>query len=188
MFAVFITVVIAVAATLAGIHGTSGRYARNVEASFFDGVYMKAEGYTQPGIATHLDVCANAALGLATLLEKYPELAGPSEDLLSARRELVAADGILAKNNAFSNMVGRYNVILDAAKSSGLSEQDLINTGQYASSFSGAFGAISRSAYNDNVREHLSGQSFFSSIMGVFTGAKQPELFSLANTTLSAWN
>ena len=179
--AILITVVIAILATLLGVYRTSNKYTRDIEAMFYDGVYLKSEGYTQPGIESHLNNAANAALGLATLMETYPELEFQVEKLKSARRGLLAAETISEKNIAFLEMRERYidldNASLNEGLNLGISERDIIAVSQYDSTFFGALNALSASGYNDEVMEYLNSRSFLTRLLVVFTPAREPEYF-----------
>ena len=175
--AILITVVVVIASTLLGVYNTSGRYARQIEKMFYDGVFLSDQGFTQPGINTHLENGANAALGLATLLEKHPELSKSTETLLSARRELMSADGVAQKEQAANKMRDGFIDLLDAARDADLSERDKDAATQFYSVFNGALIAISNSRYNDVVGDHLNSQCALMHLAGNFVSAKQPHSF-----------
>ena len=177
-FAILLTIIVAIIATMIGVYSTSVRYTRDVEAMFYSGVEHKGEGYTQPGISSHLDNCVNAALNLATVLEKYPELAGKSEDLLSARRDLLAAVKISDKSSAYINMRTAFNDLLNAAVSVDLTERDMTATAQHFLLFNGAANAMSNSRYNEEVVGYLNGRSALMRFIGTFVPTREPEFFS----------
>jgi len=188
--AILITVVVAIAATLFGVHKTADQHASKVEAMFYEGIYLKDEGYTQPGLATHLDSCANAALGLATTLEKYPELAGRAEELLSVRRELIAAESISDKSSANQQMRRCFIDLLDAAQFVDLSEQDIESVKQYYAQLFGATSAIFNSRYNDKAYEHFVkfGQSRIVFEIDKLFPLKHPDYFNLiTNDGKDSW-
>jgi len=144
---------------------------------FYDGVYLSDAGYTQPAISSHLENGANAALGLATLLGNYPELAGKSGELLSARRELLAAGSIGDKSLANQKTNDLVIGLLDAAMSVNLTERDINAASQYYSTFIGASNAIANSNYNVKVSDYLNGRSVLMRILGIFVPAKEPDFF-----------
>ena len=162
-FAILITVIIAVCATLFGVYRTAGRYTRKIETMFYDGVYLQDGGYTQPGIDSHLNNAANAALGLATVMGKYPELEYQTGQLISARRELLAAKSINDKSSANLEMWARFINLSDAVTASSpdiaLTDSDKTAEAQYLETFRGASNAMSDSLYNTEVTKYLDGRS-----------------------------
>ena len=176
-----ITVAVAVAGTLSGVAGTANRMTRDVEAMFYDGVYLKDEGYTQPGINAHLNEAANAALGLATIMRSYPELADKAEALITARRELIAAEKISEKRSASMEMWAGFYELTEAAgnvsSKTGISDSDMAAAFKYSDTFRGAYNAISRSAYNYRVAEYLNGRSVLTRFIGAFISAREPDYF-----------
>ena len=177
--AIMITIIVAVLATSLGVYKTSAAYTKKIEAGFYNGVYLKDEGYTQPGINHHLDNCAAEALNLATVLGKYPGLSGKADSVLAARRELLDAGSIAAKQASYLTMASCVYDLTSAAKNVDLSENDIKALTGYSSIFSGALTAISGSVYNDTVTEYLDGRSPF---MGTFSGIipmKEPAYFEL---------
>jgi hypothetical protein len=175
--AVIITVVVVIFATLIGVYRSANRVTREVEAMFYDGVYLREQGFTQPGINSHLVNCANAALSLATLMEGYPELSGRVEDLLSARREFMAADSIMLKGSATWAMRDSFFHLLEAARGVDLSDRDKEAAAQLYATFNGALIAAFNSRYNDVVRERVSSQSAILRYLGYSVGAKQPTAY-----------
>ena len=176
-FALLVAVVVAVSALIIGTNRTSDRYASKIEESFYSGVYINAENYTQRSIDSHLNNCADAALGLATMMGAYPELADKADELLTARRELLAAESIKQKGLAGKLTRDRFSQLLDAATSAGLSKRDVDAATEFFSTFSGALTAISGSRYNDKVNEYFDGQSLIARTIGKLANAKQPEAF-----------
>ena len=179
--AVLITVAAAIAATLLGVAGTANRMTRDIEAMFYNGVYLKDEGYTQPGIDSHLNEASNAALGLATIMGNYPELSDKAEALISARSGLLSAKRISEKRLANLRMWASFNELAEAAgnvpPNTGMSERDKAAASKYTDTFRGAYIAISSSAYNDKVSEYLSGRSVLTRFLGAFVSASEPEYF-----------
>jgi len=178
-FVILITVVIVILATMFGVYRTSARYTREIENMFYDGVFLKSEGYVEQSINTHLENCANASLGLATIMENYPELASGAKDLLSSRRDLFAAGSIKEKSVAFSEMRELFIELLENSMLVELSMRDMEAASQYLSTFNGAFIAIASSSYNDRAIEYLDGRSALMRIIGLLVPVKEPELFKV---------
>ena len=176
-FAVLITVAVAVLATLFGVYRTSARYTRKIEALFYDGVYLRDEGYTQPGIEAHLENSANAALGFAAFMDKYPEFAPQAEELIFARRELLAAKGIGEKSAAYLEMSRLFYALFFKQLDAYLPGRDVDAARRYYDTFYGAATAIFNSGYNDEVREYLDGRSFLMRFAGAFAPVREPEYF-----------
>ena len=181
IFAILLTVVVAVLATLLGVYRTANRMTHQVEAMFYDGVYLKNEGYTQPGIDSHLNNASNAALGFATIAVNYPELSEKSENLVLARRELLAVVGVGDKSAAAVRMWDRFSDIVDAMSNDlpdgDMSGRDMAAMTQYFNTFVGAYNAISVSVYNDKVTEYLDGRSFLARAFGALVSAREPDRF-----------
>ena len=74
--ALAVTVFVIVASTLFGVGRDALRISGEIEACFYGGVFVEDGGYLQPGIASQLDRCADAALGLASLLVDHSDLSG----------------------------------------------------------------------------------------------------------------
>lgn len=178
-----LTIVVAILATLLGVYKTSVRDTREIEAMFNDGVYLADAGYKQPGIASHLNNCADAALGLATITEKYPELADISGELILARRELLSATDIRDKGYAYTIMTLYYYDLSMAALNANLSERDMNAVEQYTTAYSGAQSAAIASGYNDEVARYLDGRSALVRFISAFVPAKAPDSF-VCNTLL----
>jgi len=179
--AVLIAVVVAIIATLSGVYKTSGRDTRDIEAMFYSGVYLKDDGYTQASIDSHLRNSADAALGLATITEKHPELADKAKALISARRELIAAESISGKSAAYSGLVHCFDELFRAARSVDLADRES-DAAEYSSTFSSAGKAILGSGYNNMVMEYLDGRSPFIRIIGIFIPVRSPDTFELPSS------
>jgi len=188
--AVLITIVVVIAATLYGVYTTEGRYSRDIEAMFFDGVFLEEQGFTQPSINSHLEKSANAALGLATLMENYPGLAGRADALLSARRELLAAGNITQKERAALKMRDGFIDLLNAAKKMDLTEREIDSATQFYSTFNGAMIAINNSRYNEIVGDHLDSQCSILRQISKILPANQPHSFIAApfDSTEFSWS
>jgi len=176
-FAVLIAVVVIILATLLGVGRSLNRVARDVEAMFYDGVYLKDEGYTQPGIALQLNNRLNSSLGFAVLMEKYPESSSETEALLSARNALISAKSISDKYSANEALQRAYVSLAVKAESVGLSKQDRDDMEGYSSTFSGAQTAISNSRYNKEAASYMEDASFFAFLLRPFVFVTPPQIF-----------
>jgi len=174
--AIILTVLIAVLATMLGVYKTSASNTRDIEAMFYDGVYIEDGSYTQPGINTHIGNVADAALGLATLLS-YPEFKTEAEALLSARRDYNASRRISDKNAAYKEMGDLITRLCNAAQNAGLTERDMIAVAQYYSTYTGAAAAIKNSQYNTEVWKYLDKRSALMRTIGLFVPTREPEYF-----------
>ena len=178
-FAILITVVVAVLATMFGVSRTSGRQTRKIEAMFYDGVYLEGEGYTQPGMSSHIRNCADAALGFATIMENHPELAQEAGKLIATQQALVDAYSLSNINSAFISMVDSYNVLMSATTRIALSEREAAAVNQYSNLFSGAQKAMESSRYNTMVTEYLDGRSALTLIISLLAPVKAPHYFDM---------
>ena len=176
--AILITVVVVIAATLFGVHRSLSRLYRDIERMFYDGVYVEDGGYTQPGIYSHLENSMNSALGLATLLQGYPELSGKAEDLLSARRELLAAKSISDKSIADYVMVKTFVDLMIAAQDVNLSEREIEASTKYHMSFCDAHAATVASQYNSKSVETIKKVSFLADFIALIVPVEFPEQYN----------
>ena len=172
-----ITVVVAAVATLIGVNRSLTRLSRDIEQTFYDGVYLESEGYTQPGIALQLNNHANATLGLATILINYPELRDDAEEVLRLRRELLDADSISDKSLAYMMMSRAVYSLTQASSEVDLSERDMEAIAQYSSTITGAEIFIRDSAYNQTLSSRWNEQSFFARVIRFLAPVKEPESF-----------
>jgi len=180
-FAILITVIIAVLATLFGVYRTSVRNTRDIEVMFNSGVYLKDEGYTQAGISSHLNNCVNAALGLATIMENYPEYADRSRALELARGELIAAKSIADKSHAYAKMWTRFTELSTAVTSapsySSMPSRDSAAVNEYTKTLNSANWAIVNSRYNNEVFEYLDSRSSLMRAISLITPTQTPDYF-----------
>jgi len=177
-FAVLICVLVVVLATLLGVRGSLSRLSRDAEAMFYDGVYLKDEGYVQPGIDSHLNKRMDEALNFATLMEGYPELAGDTEALLSARRALKDAASIKGKYSENEKLQRTFLAVADKAMGLRLSEGDRAEVERCLSSFSGAQTAIQNSRYNQQAKSYADSASFLVRIIKPFLFVSSPQTFA----------
>ena len=180
-FAILIAVVIAVIATLSGVYRTANRYAREIDAMFYEGVYLKKEGYTQPGIDSHLNNAADAALGLATIMANYPEFSAKAENLILARREFIDAVSISDKSSANFKMWECFFELTDAISNAPpdvkLTGRDIDAQSQYYNTFLGAEISAHTSQYKGIINEYMNRQSFLVHIAGLLIPLREPEYF-----------
>ena len=177
-FAILIAAVAIVFATLLGVRGSLNRLARNVEVMFYEGVYLKEDGYTQPGIDSQLLNCAQAALDCAKVLEKQPELTGETGALLSARREFMDAKSIREKHKAYISMQHAFAALTEKAGKVGLTQQETEKMTVHMSTFHGAQTAIQNSAYNHKAQTFIDEASIFVHLLRPFLFVTPPQLFS----------
>ena len=177
-FAVLIVVVVAVLATLFGVRKSLNILARDAEAMFFDGVYLEEQRYTQPGINTHIENSAGAALGLSTIMENYAELRDDSSALLSARREFIAARSIKEKFSANEKMHIAFDSLTERAAKLDLNDRDQEALKQYSSTFYGAQTAIANSQYNQRASAFMDEASVLAHLLRPFIFVKSPQIFA----------
>jgi len=186
-FAILLTIVVAAAATLLGVRATAGNKARKIEAMFYNGVYIESENYTQPGIEAHLESCLSAALGAATMLEKYADLEDDAKILVAARRELLSASSVKDKDMANELMRDSFANLMRKAKTADLAQRDSDAAAQHYKAYNGALGAIQNSRYNDKVDEYFMGQSAIAKILSSITLAKKPAYFITSPFPEAVW-
>ena len=174
--AILITVIVAFAATLFGVQRSLTHLSRELEQMFYDGVYH--DGYTEPGIDTHITNCADSSLRLATVLMANPGLSDSAQSVLERRRELLDAEGISDKSFAFGRLSSSVYMMSKAAENVDLSERDKEALSQSMATINGAEAAIRNSLYNETVSLRWRQQSTISSILRVFVSVKEPEMFS----------
>jgi hypothetical protein len=152
--ACIVAALIIVFGTLFGVHRSVEAQTRKIEAMFYDGVYLKDEKYTQPGIGEQLDARATAALGLVTVGAQFgddhnmPEL---TDALRQARLALMDAETIPEKYLANKTMQSAYEALYLEIMRYDLTGTTLAAVQSYAETFDGAQSMIDRSAYNDAV-------------------------------------
>ena len=184
--AIAITVIVLVLATLFGVQKSLNALARDVESMFYDGVYIEADGYTQPSIQSQLDKCANQALDLATLLKGYPELVGKAEEVLTARRDLLDAQDPDGKSPPFNRMLAGFYDLVRAAQNEKLTEREMAAVSQYNTAFMGAAGLLGTlcGSYGEKVSEYWDGQSIIARMIGSVTGVTGPREFTIPGVLL----
>jgi len=177
-FVIFITVIIAILSTLFGVGRSLNRLARDVEAMFYNGVYLKDEGYTQPGIDAQLKNRLNSSLAFAVLMEKHPEAKHEAEALLAARNELIAAGGITEKFTANEALQHAFMALALKAEHIEVTEKEKSDIKEYSSTFSGAQTAINGSRYNHEAETFMDDASFFAFVLRPFVFLTPPQVFA----------
>jgi len=175
--AILITIIVVVLATLLGVRGSLVRLSRDAERMFYDGVNLKEEGYTQPGIDSQLRNRMNSALGFASLMEKHPELEGAAGALLSARRELLDANSIKGMYSANESMQRAFVELLEKAEKFGLSNKEREDMERYSATFQGAQTAIRNSHYNQRAQSFMGDASILARLMKPFLFVPGPQVF-----------
>ena len=176
--AVSITAIVVILTTLFGVGRSLNALARDIEAMFYDGVYIAADRFTQPGIDAQLRWCASAALGLATITINYPELESHSEEVMRLRRELLAAESIGEKSRAFRFLAPEVYSLAQAALDADLTARDLEAVAHYQRQFADAEAFIrNTSLYNQTVSQRWDERSFIARFIGSFVPVREPEMF-----------
>ena len=168
-----------IASTLFGIYNSANQVTRQIEAMFYDGVYLADRGFTEPGINSHLENSADAVLGIVTVTEYFPELAQKTESLRSARRALLDAGSIAQKGSAALEMRAGFLELMAAADDVGLTAHDWETLAHHSRTFTGAFTAISGSGYNEAAAERLAEQSAILRLISTFLSADTPDFFNI---------
>jgi len=175
--AILIAVVVVFSATLFGVYKTADKQTREIEAMFFDGVYRADWGARQASAYSHLVNMANAALGLAVILEKYPELSEFAEDFLSLRRDFLATESIDEMLTLRIHMWHLSRVIfsLDEEIAVFVTEKDFSDIAQYVDTITGAWYS-SDAGYSGKVEEYLESRSNIISLLSLVFPIRQPEV------------
>ena len=174
-FAVSISVVIVVLATLLGVRGSLNRLARDVEVVFYHG---DDDSPAQLGIETHLANRLNSALVVMSLMGRYQEVADEVEALTLARRLLFDSNNISDKYSANESMQSAFAALVEKAGMLELSAQEVAAISQHTSDFMGAQTAILNSRYNQKVQSFMDDSSFFVRLLSPFLFVTSPQPFS----------
>jgi len=175
--AVLITIFVIILATLFGIGRSLNRLARDVEAMFYDGVYLERDRFTQPGINSHLENITQAALDCSSVFASHAELSKESEGLMLARRDMLEAGSISEKYAAYEIIVKAFSEFISKANAVELSDRDFSSVAQYTDTFTGAKGAIESSSYNAKVRSYMDDASFIVFFLKPFLFVNPPQAF-----------
>ena len=175
--AIIITIVVAFSATLMGVYRTADKHTREIEAMFYDGVYRSDWGTRQPSAYSHLTNIANATLGIAVILEKYPEFTEIAEELLLIRRDFLATESIDEMLTLRIHMWHASRVFLSLIEEDAgiVTEKDINDIDHYVSTITGAYYA-GDGGYSDKVEEYLEGRSAIISLLSLVFPIRSPEV------------
>ncbi|MCL2409676.1 MAG: hypothetical protein FWC96_08730 [Oscillospiraceae bacterium] len=136
--AIFITVVIAIAALIFGVNRSVNRVIARVELGFYEG-FINDQGFREPSINAQFDTIINAALQITSILASYPELDAQVEALNVHRRNFLNAQDIDEKMMIMSTLVqpSAHGLIL-SARDVDLSERDIDAVTTHWRTFTGA--------------------------------------------------
>ena len=174
---VLITVFVIILATLFGVGRSLNRLARDVEDMFYDGIYLERDGFTQPGINSHLENITQAALDCSSVFLSHAELSQESGGLMIARRDMLEARSISEKYAAYLIISKAFSEFISKANTVELSDPDLFSVTQYSGTFMGAVGAIENSSYNARVKSYMDDASFIVFFLKPFVFANPPQAF-----------
>ena len=178
--AFIVAVFVIIFGTLFGVHRSIAAETRKIETMFYNGVYIKDQNYTQPGISEKLDERAMAALGLVTIAAHYDTLADKADSLRQARLALMDAETITGKYIANEKMQSAYKALLAELAKQNLTDSETAATQSYAETLDGAQGFIQSSAYNNAVSSFRNELGAFPvSILKNLAFAAAPEYFGV---------
>ena len=192
--AIFLTFVIAFVAMLFGVRKTAIRLTKEIEDLFYTGIYQKQLGFYQQSIDSQLNRIVAVSVSLATLMQNYPELESEAAAVLRARWNLLVAETIAEKHEAYINMrMPILELVEKATQSEVLSERELDAIIQYMQTLSGASYYIESTlapAYTSIVDEYKKNQSVLADILNISRqGVTTPSYFRpLENGPLFAYN
>ena len=174
--AIIITLITALLATVVAVQKTTTRLTRNIEAMFYNGVYLDSQGYLQPSIASQLNKIIDTTLNLTTLIRNNDNLSDASEALLQARKALIDASSIKNKEKALTQIDDALTVLNIAAQSSNLNEREREAFALHMQSYNGAKSFIINTlapTYNEKVDAYIAERSFIAALMS----SVKPEKF-----------
>ena len=179
--ALMITAAVIVVATLFGMHRSLSKEVRRIEKQFYDGVFLKTEGYTENSIESHLNNRLKAALGLVTVAANYSEVSEETAALRSARENLMNARGITEKYAANERLQKEYDILASKLAELPLKKKDVADAAVYSSTFFGAQASIRNSGYNSLVSGFINGtlRAFPVNVLKNIAFVKAPEYFEL---------
>lgn len=177
-FALLLCFVVVFWATALSVDLRFGARCREVRDGFYEGVQV--DGYTQPGIATHLRNLCGYADGLATIAKNYdvdPDSVQSASNLL---KMLLGDDDGDCSDLRFwyDALCTDLMTMEDALTRKDLSERDASGVSQYLEGIHGTISSIDSSAYNDSVRQFLRKYDHFPINLYASLGMVElPELF-----------
>jgi hypothetical protein len=121
-FAATVAVIVLYLSLVFGTTHSLNKQAQKVEALFFDGVPDTEQNYTRPSINSQLQVCADAANGLITVVED-----GADKDALrAARNALLDAETVERKLEAYIKLTLAFMAVSPSAH--GAAAEDYVAT------------------------------------------------------------
>jgi ABC-type Na+ efflux pump permease subunit len=180
-FAILITVAVVVLATLFGVHRSAGKAAGQIEALFYNGVYLDEEEYREPSIDSQLKKRDTAALGLISIAANYDEVKNLNSDLKQARNDLLDAVRISDKYMADEKLQKSYEALVAALMQQELTDREKEAAEHYAATMDGARSLIQKSSYNSAVGEFMNETmgSFPVNLLKSLAFVRYPEYFGL---------
>jgi len=175
---IIIAAIVIVFATLLGVNISLNRLARNVEAMFYDGVFLEDAGFRQTSINQHLDNLAQAALDISSVFRNHDELSSRAEELILVRRDLLDARSIRDKYIAYQGIQSAGTALINEAQSVELNRRDMDSLAQFQMVFHGATGAIQNSDYNIRARDFMDESSFIAQFLRPFVFVTPPQTFA----------
>jgi len=176
-FAIIITVIVVIFATLFGVGRSLNRLVRNVEKMFFEGVILEDAGFTQPPVDRHLEVIAQTSLDVSSIFAGHEDLSNEAEALMMARRNLIGARTIPEKYNAYIEIKLAGIHFITKADSIDLSGRDKESFDSFRSTFEGAVTAIQNSEYNVKAKGFMDGASIITYLLKPFVFVSSPQAF-----------
>ena len=177
--ATLVTLLVIVASTLMNVNMKLGSKCQEVSDAFYNGVYVKSDGYTHKSISSQLDMRSSAANGIISIASGYEELEAETQALLVARTELIVANSISEKHAANKATQAAYDDLVAAMALVDTTEHsNALST--YMSNFTGAQKVIEASGYNEYVRQFTRENLdvFPTNYLVGIAGITPPELFA----------
>lgn len=174
-----IAAVVVLLGTILGMNLSVARQTKRLEAQFYDGVYLKDEKYTEPGIEAHLQNMVRASGALSTVAANHDPAAEEYTALQAARQQMTGAATIGEKSAAYRAARSAFEDALARMEALTLDEQEAAIVASAKSSFQGAESAIAKSAYNARVGGFLEGDlgEFPVSLLQPLLFVRLPEQF-----------
>ncbi len=179
VFAVILCVVLILCSTLLSVHIRFGAKCDRVKDALYTGV--ETNGYTQKGIASHLQNIGAYAAGLVTIAKNYDI---DTADVEQAENYLqmslnYSRDYASHIHYNYAELNKALDTMIDQLQRTELSERDADGVRQYVESLNGARSAIEESAYNEQVREFLRKYDRFpTDSLASLAGVSMPEFFA----------
>jgi len=157
--AVIIMIAIIVIFTFIGVTKSLNSISKDIEKTFYSGVYNESEEYTEVSIASQLENRIDASLGLLSIASASDEYAMEAESLRNARHELIEAKTIEEKYLANEHLENAYQTLYSLMGAKSMAAEDTEAIISYANTMDGAQKVIENSSYNDLVREYYNSTS-----------------------------